>query len=608
MKKNTYLSIRFLCILFIIPLNIFAQCFNAPYGQNPSTTQTITNCNGTYQTLASNCRNGEYSKVNVTSGNIYSFKSSKPSDYITISDNNGTVAYATGTGIVTWTATLTTVVRFYTHNNAACAPDTKRKKRLAACTISPPCSSPGSVIASAITNTTATISWAAASPAPNNGYGYEIRTSGAGGSGSTGLVKSGSTSAGVTSANITGLTASTLYFPYVRSHCSTSYSSYVAGSSFTTTGTASNPVPAFSHIVVVIGENTSAGSVFGSSSAPYINALAAAGAKFTNSFAIEHPSQPNYLDLYAGSNQGITDDSYITTKFTTANLGKELINAGKTYTTFSEDLPSVGYDGATSGLYERKHNPAANWMGTGTNQIPATTNQPFTAFPTNFATLPGVSLVIPNQCSDGHNVCAPLNNSVKQFDTWVQTNLDAYKQWCINNNSLLVVTYDEDDFTGTNKIATVFYGANVAQGIYSQTINHYNVLRTIEEANRLTTHAGAAASATPIGYCWTISANLVNTLVSSTQKEEITSGKNIYVFPNPANDKINVVLRNMVAKRYISWEISAITGIKFKTGNVTNVTKDSRIEIAIDNLKNGIYQVRINDGVNMRLNRFVIAR
>src|SRR5258705_11166250 len=159
MKQNIYLSIRFLCILFIIPINIFAQCFNAPFGQSPSTTQTIASCNGTYQTLASNCRNGEYTRMNVTSGNIYYFKSSKASDYITISDNNGTVAYASGTGIVTWSATLTTVVRFYTHSNSTCASDTKRKKRLAACTIAG-CSSPGSVIASAITNTTATISWA----------------------------------------------------------------------------------------------------------------------------------------------------------------------------------------------------------------------------------------------------------------------------------------------------------------------------------------------------------------------------------------------------------------------------------------------------------------
>ena len=607
MKKIVTPSIKFLLISFIIPLNIFAQCFTAPYGQNPSTTQTITNCNGTFQTFASNCFNGEYTKLNVTGGNIYTFQSSKSSDFITISDNNGTVAYKTGTGTVTWTATLTEVVRFYTHKNAACATDNKRKKRMAACTIPIICSSPGAVNTSAITNTSATMSWGAASPAPANGYNYEIRTSGAGGSGSTGLAVSGSTISSVTSANISGLTPATLYTPYVRSNCSSSSSSYVAGTAFTTTNTPVNPVPIFSHIVVVIGENTSAGSVFGSSSAPYINALANAGAKFTNSFALTHPSQPNYLQLYSGSNQGSTDDSYITTKFNTANLGAELITVGKTYTTYSEGLPSVGYDGSSSGLYVRKHNPAANWMGTGTNQIPTTTNQPFTAFPADYNTLPNVCFVVPNLCNDGHDVCAPLNNSVLQFDSWVQANLDAYKQWCINNNSLLIVTYDEDDFSSSNKIATVFYGANVVQGIYPQTINHYNVLRTIEDANGLTTHAGSAATATPIDFCWTAPASSAKTLFSSSENKPWMV-KDISIFPNPANNKINVVLHNMAAKRDIRWEIFDVTGVKLKTGNVSNAIKYSTTEIAVDNLKNGVYQLRINDGINIRLNKFLIAR
>ncbi len=774
------------CIFFINPLIIFSQCFTSPYGQNPSTIQTVNTCNGSYQTLAKNCINGEYSKVNVTAGNTYSFKSSRTSDYITISDNNGTAAYATGGGMVTWTATLTTVVRFYTHANASCLSDKKRKRRLVSCTQAL-CASPGNVVASGITGTSATISWAAAYPAPANGYGYEIRTSGTGGSGSSGLISSGSTSAGITSVNISGLTASTVYTPYIRSNCGSSYSSYTTGSSFTTSAptcavasglsttnitsssatfnwgavsgatgyniqyrktstttwtsssltttnvavsgltasttyefqvqtvcsgsatsafstsstfttsalicavasglsttnitsssatfnwdavsgatgyniryrktgtttwtsstssttsiavsgltastayefqvqticsgsatsafsasstfttsaaTVTNPVPAFSHIVIVLGENTNASAVFGSSSAPYINALAAVGAKFTNSYAIEHPSQPNYLDLYSGSNQGITDDSYITTKYTTANLGKELINAGKTYITYSEGLPSVGYDGSSSGLYVRKHNPAANWMGTGTNQIPTTTNQPFTAFPTNYNNLPSVSFVVPNMCNDGHDVCAPLNNSTLQYDTWIKNNLDAYKQWCVNNNSLLIVTYDEDDFTTTNKIATVFYGANVVQGAYSQTINHYSVLRTVEDAFRLSSHAGSAASASPIDFCWT--ANLVTSRYSTALEEENAS-ENINIFPNPASNKINVMAEHIVSKN-VSWEITNTSGSKLKSGNVTNISGGKKIDIETGDLKNGIYLLRILDGVNMRIKKFVIAR
>ena len=267
----------------------------------------------------------------------------------------------------------------------------------------------------------------------------------------------------------------------------------------------SQTVPAFSHIVVVIGENTSANSVYGNADAPYINSLANAGATFTNSYAIEHPSQPNYLDLFSGSNQGITDNgTYNTsTKLTSANLGAGLISRSKTFTTYSDALPSVGFDGeSSSGKYVRKHNPAANWMGTGTNQIPTNTNQPFSTFPTNFDNLPSVAFVIPDLCHGGHNSCAPLYNSVKQYDTWVADNLDAYKKWCINNNSLLIITYDEDDNSATNKIATVFYGAHIIPDTYTQTINHFNVLRTLEDANGLTAHAGAAATATPINFIW----------------------------------------------------------------------------------------------------------
>ncbi|MBN8676879.1 MAG: PKD domain-containing protein [Chitinophagales bacterium] len=264
----------------------------------------------------------------------------------------------------------------------------------------------------------------------------------------------------------------------------------------------SNPVPAYDHIVVVVGGNTSANSIFGNPNAPYFNSLANNGAKFSNSFGVFNSSQPNFLALFSGSNQGVTNDNLIPAPFTTANLGRALQDAQKTYTTFSENLPSVGFNGGTSGNYTRAHNPAANWMGNGQNQIPATTNQPFSAFPTNFDNLPSVSFVVPDLCGGGHNACQPTNNGVSQFDNWIQTNLDAYKQWCVDNNSLLIVTYDENAFNGNNKVSTVFYGAHVANGDYPQTINHYNVLRTIEEAFRLNVHAGEAANVTPIEDCW----------------------------------------------------------------------------------------------------------
>jgi hypothetical protein len=255
-------------------------------------------------------------------------------------------------------------------------------------------------------------------------------------------------------------------------------------------------VPRPDHVVLAVFENKKANSVFGSSSAPYINSLANGGAKFTQSYAIEHPSEPNYLDLFSGSNQGVTDDSCPHT-FSTDNEGAQLIAAGLSFTGYSEDLPSVGSTVCTSGNYARKHNPWVNFSNVG-----ASSNQPFSAFPTDFTQLPTVSWVVPNLCNDMHDC------SIATGDSWLQNHLGAYATWATTHNSLLIVTFDEDDGSGGNNISTLFYGQPVKQGLYSEHIDHFNVLRTIEDMYGLP-YAGAAASSTPITDTWTTSPNPV---------------------------------------------------------------------------------------------------
>ncbi|MCH0559373.1 MULTISPECIES: alkaline phosphatase family protein [Streptomyces] len=251
-------------------------------------------------------------------------------------------------------------------------------------------------------------------------------------------------------------------------------------------------VPTPDHVVVVIEENHSYGDVIGDTTdAPYLNSLATQGADFTDSHAITHPSQPNYYDLFSGGNQGITSDSCVTPGFSSAaNLGSELLEAGKTFASYNESLPSQGWTGCTSGAYARKHNP---WFGF--SNVPTSTAHTFGQFPTDYATLPDVSFVIPNLDDDMHD------GTVKQGDTWLKNNLGAYATWAKSHNSLLAVTWDEDDGSTSNQIPTIFYGAGVKAGDYSETINHYNVLRTLEDAYGLAA-TGNASSATPITDIW----------------------------------------------------------------------------------------------------------
>ena len=255
---------------------------------------------------------------------------------------------------------------------------------------------------------------------------------------------------------------------------------------------ADNGVPTPDHIVVVMEENHSYDEIIGDTvDAPYINnTLVPQGALFTQSFAITHPSEPNYLAIFSGSTQGITDDSCPHT-FGPPDLGGELIAAGKTFGGYSEDLPSVGYTGCFSGDYARKHNPWVNFT-----DVPSSDNMPFTSFPTSdFSSLPTISFVVPNQQNDMHD------GTIAQGDTWLQNNIDAYAQWAMTNNSLLIVTWDEDDGTQNNQIPTIFVGQHVKVGQYSETINHYNILRTLEDAYGLP-YANESANVSPITDCW----------------------------------------------------------------------------------------------------------
>jgi phosphatidylinositol-3-phosphatase len=73
--------------------------------------------------------------------------------------------------------------------------------------------------------------------------------------------------------------------------------------------------------------------------------------------------------------------------------------------------------------------------------------------------------------------------------------------WAQTNNSLLIVTWDEDDNTSVNQIPTIFVGPMVKPGQYSEKINHYNVLRTLEAIYGLP-YAGQSQSVKTILGVW----------------------------------------------------------------------------------------------------------
>lgn len=292
----------------------------------------------------------------------------------------------------------------------------------------------------------------------------------------------------------------------------------------------SDRVPKFKHVVIVIEENKSYQDIFGSPYTPYINKLATQGASFTNNAHGEvHPSQQNYLALFSGSTQeeqGVMGDDCLKPGqvLKGPDLAGELIKKGYTFGGYSEGLPSPGYtdcftpgENKDTAPYVRKHDP---WVNFG--DVPTSVNLPWMMFPKDYSQLPTVSFVIPNNTEHNMHEAKVQGDKdwpkwLKKADDWLglETNLanpdnpDSYVNWAKKNDSLLIVTWDEDSspqvcdkhksapvcmrpmgkmwpgkHIGTlpmyNIIPTIFVGAGVKAGGYPKCITHYDILHTLE--------------------------------------------------------------------------------------------------------------------------------
>jgi len=256
-------------------------------------------------------------------------------------------------------------------------------------------------------------------------------------------------------------------------------------------------VPAFSHVFVIVMENHEYGSIIGSGAAPYINSLAASYGLATNYYAASHPSLPNYLALTAGSTFGIASDC--TTCFVNAtNIADQVEASGRSWKAYMEDMPSPCYGGASSGNYAMKHNPFMYYTDIRNNPARCAAHVvPFTQFSTDLrnGTVPNFVWITPNMCNDMHDC------SVGTGDAWLRSVVPTITgSAAFRTGGVLFITWDEGasnagccgDSSG-GQVATLVISPRSIPGLRSRTAeNHYGLLRTIEDAFRLS-HLNAAA-------------------------------------------------------------------------------------------------------------------
>lgn len=258
-------------------------------------------------------------------------------------------------------------------------------------------------------------------------------------------------------------------------------------------------LPSFSHIFVIVMENTEYSGIIGNASAPYINSLASTYGLATQYYAVSHPSLPNYLALTGGDTFGIGSDC--TDCFVNAPNLVDVLEAGhKTWRAYMEGMPSPCFVGDAY-PYMQKHDPFIYFDDVRNNPARCRNIVPLTGLAADLsaATVPDFVWITPNMCHDMHDC------STATGDQWLSQEVPlilASPAW--NQGGALVITWDEGTssdgccaYASGGRVATLVVSPLGKPHFQSATPHdHYSLLRTIADAWRLTEPGHAADPAT----------------------------------------------------------------------------------------------------------------
>jgi phospholipase C len=265
-------------------------------------------------------------------------------------------------------------------------------------------------------------------------------------------------------------------------------------------------VASSSHVIIVVEENHSYSQIIGNSNLPFLNSLASKYSLATQYYANVHPSIGNYFMLTTG--QIITNDAGHVPIVTADNIVRRILTAGKTWKSYLESVPSVGYLGPDKFPYTRGHNPISYLADVANSSVQRLNLVPFTQFSkdlTNHA-LHNYSFIVPNQQHNGHNCppgTSPCSDSLilRTLDAWLKNNIGPLlNTTAFQQDGILIIVFDEgketDTAHGGGHTATVIVGPKIKKNFRSSQFDqHQNVLRTVLDAMGIHTYPGKSATA-----------------------------------------------------------------------------------------------------------------
>ncbi len=244
-------------------------------------------------------------------------------------------------------------------------------------------------------------------------------------------------------------------------------------------GTASpaGTLPNVGHVYLIVMENRGLAAIEGNPAAPYLNGLMARYGLATQYRGVAHPSEPNYLALFSGSTQGVTDDGVH--EFAAPTIADQLEAAGRTWRVFAENVPLPCFQGAVAtggpdgqGTYARKHEPAISFRGIAGDPARCARITDFSHFDPAAADF---ELIIPNMCNDMHD-CSTATGD--RFLASFVPRILGSAAW--RQGGALFITWDEG--SGNEPVATLVISPDFPAGFRSAVPHdHYSLLRTIED-------------------------------------------------------------------------------------------------------------------------------
>ncbi|KAL2821225.1 acid phosphatase [Aspergillus granulosus] len=215
--------------------------------------------------------------------------------------------------------------------------------------------------------------------------------------------------------------------------------------------------------------------------------LASQGILLTNYFGVTHPSMPNYCASVGGDTWGMDHDNFVQMPANISTVADLLDTKGISWGEYQEHLPYAGFQGfnfsnqvTMKDDYARRHNPLVLFDSITNNSTRVRQIKNFTSFEDDLAnrTLPQWAFVTPNVTNDAHDT--NITFGAKWERGWIA---DLLNNEYFMNNTLVLLTFDEDGYAKNNKVFSVLLGGAVPdhlKGTQDDTFyTHYSSIATV---------------------------------------------------------------------------------------------------------------------------------